>query len=144
MSNNVHKLYPEIIKTHAEHPHHFEKRPPAAFQAYNPLCGDKFEVYLQAVSTTFNKLYFFGFGCAISKASTSIMVKLLEGRSFDRALKICDHFLRYVDNELPPGENPDYPEFEGFKGLQEFPERRDCATLPWLEMKKYLESKKGN
>jgi nitrogen fixation NifU-like protein len=85
-------------------------------------------------------LHFHGFGCAISKASTSILAKTLEGKSRGEARELCDHFLRFIDKELMNNELILSDDFLAFSGVHDFPERYDCASLSWREMKKFLES----
>ena len=70
MSNDLRKLYSEIIKEHNENPFHFEKISDAKnmIKAYNPICGDRFELYVDSQQNKIEKLHFHGFGCAISKA----------------------------------------------------------------------------
>ncbi len=144
MSSDLNKLYSESIKGHNENPFHFEKPvvPSTLLKAYNPICGDRFDIYV-ALPLLAGKagitLYFTGFGCAISKASTSVMMKSLTGKSREEALEITDIFLRFLNKEL---RNNDLilPDFEAFAGVHEFPERLECAELGWKEIKKFLES----
>jgi nitrogen fixation NifU-like protein len=144
VSERINKLYPEAIRTHNEQPYHFGKQDYApSVKAYNPVCGDKFEIYVKVGDGVISEIHFYGLGCAISKASTSILVKSLEGKGNDEALRICDSFLRFVDNTLDPHE-PLNEELKSFSALHEFPERRECATLSWTEMRKHLESKIEN
>jgi nitrogen fixation NifU-like protein len=145
MNESVKKLYPETIREHNAHPYHFEKRSHPSLKAYNPLCGDKFEMYIHESGDLIDSVYFHGFGCAISKASTSILAKTLEGKRRDDAIRICDDFLHFVNQETNQGDTVGNDVFSAFSSLHEFPERRDCATLSWREMKTFLESKlQGN
>ena len=143
MKDDLKKLYSDVIKGHSEAPFHFEKRANAknTLKAYNPICGDRFEVYLDFDQKTVMKLYFHGFGCAISKASTSILTRTLEGKTLKEALELCDCFLRFMNKELKDNELILSNDFLAFAGVHDFPERYDCASLSWREMKKFLESK---
>ncbi len=145
MSSDLKKLYPEIIKAHNEMPFHFEKRLNAneIIKAYNPICGDRFELFIERESERIAAIHFYGFGCAISKASTSVLVKSLEGKTQTEALAICNTFLRLIDKETQDEKVTLPEEFLAFSGVHDFPERYDCATLSWKEMKKYLEMKKS-
>ncbi len=145
MNGDLKKLYPETIKAHNESPFHFEKTADAAhtLKAYNPICGDRFELYLSPKDQMISELHFHGFGCAISKASTSVLMKTLEGKSFQEALAACNNFIRFIDHELPYNELLLTVDFKAFSGVRDFPERYDCATLSWKEMKTFLESKLG-
>ena len=141
MSNDLTKLYSEIIKGHNETPFHFEKINNAQniIKAYNPICGDRFELYIDHPENKISGLHFHGFGCAISKASTSVLTKSLEGKSLAEALDICNHFLRFIDHESADNELTLPEEFKAFSGVNDFPERYDCATLSWKEMKLFLQ-----
>ena len=145
--SDLKKLYSEIIKAHQSSPFHFEKRGDSGvtLKAYNPICGDKFEIYFEVTAnnqqqTTVNELYFHGFGCAISKSSTSIMVKSMIGKSPKEALDLCKQFLGFINNELTSNDLILQDEFIAFTGVRDFPERIECATLAWKEMKKFLEA----
>lgn len=145
MSSDLKKLYSDTIKAHNETPFHYEK--PVHFdtmlKAYNPICGDRFEIYLALPITDYPSpvtLHFTGFGCAISKASASVLVKSLDGKSKEEARMIVDLFLRFINKELKHNELIS-PEFEAFSGVNDFPERFECAALAWKEMKKFLETK---
>lgn len=145
MIDDLKKLYSEIIKKHNETPFHFEKRGDAenTIKAYNPICGDRFEVYVDSDQRTVKELHFHGFGCAISKASTSILAKTLEGKPLKEALEVCEHFLRFINKESGDNKLVLSDEFLAFAGVHDFPERYDCATLSWREMKKFLETISG-
>ena len=143
MSNALNKLYSEIIKAHNETPFHFKKIAEAQniLKAYNPICGDRFELYINDNQNKITEFHFHGFGCAISKASTSILTKSIEGKPHQEALAICDHFLRFIDRKLNNNDLILSDDFKAFSGVHDFPERYDCATLSWKEMKKFLESR---
>ena len=146
MTDNLKKLYTEIIKRHNHAPFHFEKGmgEKETVKAYNPVCGDRFEFFVQRDANDFLTFHFHGFGCAISKASSSILAQTLEGKSPDEALIICNNFLRYVKNELKADESVMEPEFLAFSALHEFPERYDCAALSWIEVRDYLKGQNPN
>ncbi len=141
MSSDLNKLYSETIRLHNDSPFHFEKRTGGqALKAYNPICADRFELFIENEQDKIKSLYFHGFGCAISKASTSVMVSMLEGKSSGEALTTCRRFLDSIDQKI--SDNRPLPEeFTAFSAIADFPERYDCATLSWKEMKKFLESK---
>lgn len=143
MNPYLKKLYPESIKALQESPFHFEKREKAThtLKAYNPICGDRFELYISPQQQMVSEVHFHGFGCAISMASTSVLTKTLHGKSFKEASQACDSFLHFIDHGIS-ASGPTLPDdFKIFLGARDFPERHDCATLSWKEMKKFLESK---
>lgn len=138
MSGDLNKLYSSTIRSNNDSPYHFQKRTSGqSLKAYNPVCGDRFEIFVEAVNGKIQQLHFHGFGCAVSKASASVMVRLLEGKSINSALNLCNNFLGYIDQQLNEQEILS-PDFNAFSAVHEFPERYDCATLVWKEMKKYL------
>ena len=137
-------LYHKVILQHSNKPNNFEKRDQAdwVIEAYNPLCGDKYTLFLEIEKDVIKEAYFHGYGCAISKASTSVLVEKIKGQALSKVLIICDQFYRYVDVEkaFPPEEEMDET-FEAFSGARQFPERLKCATLSWDELKVYLNEK---
>ncbi len=143
MNGDLKKLYSDIIKSHNGSPYHFEKRTeaPLTLKAYNPVCGDRFDIFLNCTRERIEDLHFHGFGCAISKASTSILVKSLAGKSLKEALALCNNFLDFIDKKSGQRDLTLTDDFLAFSGVHEFPERYDCATLSWREMKKFLETK---
>lgn len=145
MSQDIKKLYPEILKAHNSSPYHFEKREHdgEVVKAYNPICGDRFEVFIKWEENKINQLHFYGFGCSVSKASTSVLTKSLEGKTIDEALTLCDHFLKFVNRESTSDVLHLPAEFPAFAGVLDFPERLECAALAWREMKKFLDAKKS-
>ncbi len=142
MTNDLNKLYPQIIKVHNEVPFHFEKinNAQTTLKAYNPICGDRFELYIEKSHEKINELHFHGFGCAISKAATSVLVKSLSGKPVVEALTICNNFLDFIDKKSSQRDLTLPDDFLAFSGVHEFPERYDCATISCKEMKKFLES----
>ena len=144
MKEDLKKLYTQVIKAHNEAPFHFAKIENARtiVKAYNPICGDRFEIYLDADSNKINAIHFHGFGCAISKASTSVLTKNLEGKKLQEAISICDIFFKFIDKELKMDELILKEEFLAFSGVHDFPERYECATLSWKAVKEFLESTK--
>ena len=139
--SDVRNLYSTIIKYHNETPFHYAKIYDAqnTIKAYNPICGDRFELYIDCLENIITRLHFYGFGCAISKASASVLVKSVEGKSLSEAVAICDLFLRFLDRELNNNELILSGEFIAFSGVHDFPERYECAALSWKEVKKFLE-----
>lgn len=143
MNQDLTKLYPAILKAHTNTPYHFEKiENQETIKAYNPICGDRFKVFVDYSENKIQTLHFFGYGCSVSKASTSVLAKSLEGKSLKEALQLCDHFLKFVSNESPPDGVNLSEEFLAFSGVRDFPERLECAALSWREMKKFLEKLK--
>jgi cysteine desulfurase/selenocysteine lyase len=140
-SQHTNQLYHDVIKRHDKSPYHFKKitEGVSLISANNPVCGDKFELYFKFDSNRIVDIHFHGFGCAVSKASTSVLVKNLENQSISNARKLISLFLMLIDKNQHVKDNiPD--EFSAFQAVRQFPERYDCAALSWLEAQKFLNS----
>ena len=137
---SVEKLYDEVIRRHNRQPFHFEKKENCShtIQANNFICGDRFDLYLELEGELIKQAYFYGLGCAVSKASASVLVTLMQGKSRTEAQAICDQFLRVLKNDLEVGEKLFSDDFKSFSIVHEIPARYDCAALAWIEFKKYL------
>jgi len=129
-------LYHPVILAHSRKPHQFYTRADAALilDAYNPICGDDFHLYLDIVDDRLEKMSYHGYGCAVSKASTSLMVKYLEGLTRSDAQRKLNQFLAMIaaDGEMP---NQDLAAFSIAKN---YPGRISCATLAWKALAEYL------
>lgn len=136
-------LYHEVIKQHQKQPYHFLKKEDAqlTLRANNPICGDRYDLFIEQKGNLLQPLHYHGYGCALSKASTSIMVEVLEGKSMDEAKLICQNFLDYVQNKLE-GEVY-HPNFTAFEALHAQTARMDCVTLSWKEMLQFLDKQSG-
>lgn len=131
----IQAAYKRLILPENKAPYHFEERDGArTVDAYNPMCGDKYKLYLD------EDVYFHGIGCAISKASTSLLLKEIEGKSEKEVIAFCKEFLDAVDASKP-SENFS----EGLNvliELKEFEGRVDCIQLSWKALLKHLENSK--
>ena len=138
-------LYQEIILDHNRNPRNFKKMEDAScsVDGYNPLCGDHYMIYLKLEGDVIQEISFQGSGCAISKASASVMSTVLKGKKREEAEELFDKF-----HHLVRGENKNEESIEAlgklaaFAGVSEFPARVKCAILPWHTMKNALEEKK--
>ncbi len=141
MNEKLKQLYQSVILEHNNRPVRYEKNEGSTFalDAYNPLCGDRFQLYFGLEEGKIKGLSFHGYGCAISKASTSILVKHLEGQPIQKALELCRAFGAVVRPEAPAVEGAE-EDFEAFAAAREFPQRLKCATLSWEEMERFLEA----
>ena len=133
-------LYQEILLEHNSKPRNFRKVEDASSTAdgYNPLCGDQITLYLKVVDDTVEDVGFQGVGCAISRASASMMTQSIKGRSLDEAQGIFDAFHSMITH---PGEEPDYDtlgDLETLAGINEYPTRVKCAILAWHTMRSAL------
>lgn len=133
------ELYQQLILEHNKKPKNFRKIDDASHQAegFNPLCGDHYQVYL-TVNTdgVIEDVAFEGSGCAISKASASMMTQSLKGKTQQQAQDLFDQFHRLVIGELKPDQQPsDLGKLSAFAGIWKFPNRVKCAVLCWHTLK---------
>jgi len=129
-------LYQEVILDHNRRPRNFHAIAGASHTAegYNPLCGDRLTLYLQVTGDTITDVSFEGAGCAISKASASMMTDALKGRTVAEADALFARFHRMVTT---PPDQPveDMGKLSSLAGVREFPVRVKCASLAWHTLK---------
>ncbi len=127
-------LYQEVILEHNKNPRNFREITDADQYAdgKNPLCGDALRVYVAMDGETITDVAFKGSGCAISKASASMMTQSVKGKSKAEAEEIFDEFHRMVtgDLDIETDEN-NLGKLKIFAGVLEFPARVKCASLSW-------------
>ena len=143
MNQRLKDLYKSVILQHNNEPYNFVKNEKATHQldAYNQICGDRFNLFFEIENGVIQNLTFHGFGCAISKASTSVLVKTLEGKTIEEALLQCEIFQKEVQPDLISEGNV-HEKFEAFSAAKDFPGRLKCATLSWDEIIIFLKNKK--
>ncbi|MFK7979067.1 MAG: Fe-S cluster assembly sulfur transfer protein SufU [Saprospiraceae bacterium] len=141
MNNKLKQLYKTVILKHNNAPFNYEKKETATHQleAYNPLCGDRFNLFLEVNNGVIESIHFHGYGCAISKASTSVLAKNLEGKTMTQALALCGEFQQVVSPDNTT-EN-EQEELEAFAAAKDFPGRLTCATLSWEAIQTFLVGK---
>jgi nitrogen fixation NifU-like protein len=129
-------LYQEVILDHNRRPRNFHALADASHSAegYNPLCGDRLTLYLKVNGDTIEDVSFEGAGCAISKASASLMTDAVKGRTTAEAQALFDRFHRMVTT---PPDQPveDMGKLSSLAGVREFPVRVKCASLAWHTLK---------
>ncbi len=139
MNGRLKSLYQSVILKHNKDPYHFvpDENADHVLVSNNPLCGDKFHFYIYGDDERLGKITFHGFGCAISKASNSILAQSLENLTVAEAKKCCEDFLHFI--ESGSALHAEVPEtFEAFAAVKEFPGRKDCACLGWENMSAFL------
>lgn len=134
MDPELKELYQQVILDHNKSPRNFREMENATQHAegYNPFCGDRIDVYLNIEDSIVKDVSFKGEGCAISKASASLMTSVLKGKTIEEVEKLFEKFHDMVTGKL--GENPDIDnlgKLAVFAGVQEFPVRVKCASLAW-------------
>ena len=144
MDQELKELYQQVILDHNKSPRNFGEMENATQHAegYNPLCGDRLDVYLIVEDGIIKDVSFKGEGCAISKASASVMTSLLKGKTIKETEEMFESFHDLVTGKL--GESPDLDKLGKmavFAGVQEFPVRVKCASLAWHTMLNALHNK---
>ena len=136
-------LYQEIILEHSKAPRNFRK--PAIVnqeaEGYNPLCGDRCTVYLDVEDGAIRDIGFQGCGCAISRASASMMTQMVKGKSKAEAAELFDRFHNLVTGRDETAKTEDLGKMAVFAGVSKFPARVKCATLAWHTLQSALENK---
>jgi nitrogen fixation NifU-like protein len=108
-------------------------------QGYNPLCGDQVTVRLRVEDGRIQDVAFQGSGCAISRASASLMTAAIKGQTPEAAARLFDRFHRLVTGH-PDADRPEtLGKLAVFSGVSEYPSRVKCASLPWHTMKAALD-----
>lgn len=137
-------LYQEIILDHNRRPRNFGvmKDPTHQADGHNPLCGDEVTVYAHLDGDTITDLTFDGQGCAISKASASLMTTKLKGKKLSEAKKVVEevHALLTGKDEAEP-KLDDIGDLAALSGVRKFAVRVKCATLPWHTLEAALEKR---
>lgn len=141
MDDRLKKLYQSVILQHNKEPYNYQVNETAAHQieAYNPLCGDQFNIYLDVQEGIIQKVSFHGFGCAISKSATSVLIKQMEGKSIAAVQKLCMAFQTVTNPDIDQINTTD-EELLAFEAAKAFPERLKCATLSWEAVEEFLKN----
>lgn len=140
--SDLHDLYQEVILDHNRRPRNFHDLPPPARRAegFNPLCGDRLTLYLDLDGDIIRDVSFLGTGCAISKASASLMTDALKGKRVAEAEALFEQFHAMVmsDPDIPA---VDLGKLSVLAGVREFPMRVKCASLAWHTLRAAIRAK---
>ncbi len=141
--SDLRELYQQVILDHNKNPRNFHDMPDATnrVDGYNPLCGDHYTIFLKRDGDTIKDVSFTGSGCAISKASASVMSSTLKGKSKDEADRLFETFHRLVTGDQSGLSAADLGRLAAFSGVSEFPARVKCATLAWHTLRSALEGR---
>lgn len=134
MDEHLEQLYQDIIIQHSKRPKNERALDPftAKAEGYNPLCGDHVTVYLQESGGRIVDCSFEGQGCAISRASASIMTGLLRGLTPDEAHRKASEVYHLLTSAQEPDASLDtLGDLAALAGVRRFPARIKCATLAW-------------
>jgi nitrogen fixation protein NifU and related proteins len=137
-------LYQEVILEHSKAPRNYREVKTADRKAegYNPLCGDRFIVYLQMEGDRIQDIAFQGSGCAISKASASMMTQCLKGKTRGEAERLFERFHEVVTGRAKAnGDSAELGKLAVFSGVSEFPTRVKCAVLAWHTLQAALDGR---
>lgn len=128
-------LYQEVIIDHNRSPRNFGKLDDATqvAEGYNPLCGDKLNLYLKTEDDVITDISFDGSGCAISVASASLMTDSLKGKTIQEAEQLFENFHNLIIDENEPelDQIQSLGKLAALAGVKEYPARVKCATLCW-------------
>jgi len=131
--SDLRELYQQVILDHNKNPRNFREMAEATskIEGYNPLCGDHYTIFLQLDGDTIKDVSFTGNGCAISKASASVMSSMIKGKSRDEAVHLFDVFHQLITGDASSLDAAELGRLAAFSGVSEFPARVKCATLAW-------------
>ncbi|WKN43494.1 iron-sulfur cluster assembly scaffold protein [Tunicatimonas pelagia] len=129
------QLFKEKIVPHQRNPYHFQSIEKHRHEvlAYNPFCGDKYHIQISGDQQG----YFQGIGCAISQASTSVLLQRIEGMSDAEMADYCQQFLQALAQDEPVPDD----ELAVLAALKHFEGRMDCITLPWKALLDYFKER---
>lgn len=143
MSSDLQDLYQEVVLEHSKRPRNYREVEGANRRAegYNPLCGDQLTVTLRVDGEVIKEVGFIGQGCAISRASASLMTGAVKELSRERAEYLFEQVHKLV-TEGPEGvDTAVLGKLEVLSGVSEFPARVKCASLAWHALKAALDGK---
>ena len=139
MTSDLQELYQEVILDHNKRPRNFRVLEGGCMvEGYNPLCGDRLTVYLRVQDDVIADVAFQGSGCAISKASASLMTDSVKGRTMAEAEALFERFHRMITS---PADAPvdDLGKLSVLAGVRQFPVRVKCASLAWHTLRAAVE-----
>ena len=139
--SDLEELYQEIVMEHNRQPRNFREPAGANRRAngFNPFCGDMVTLFLKVDDDTIADVGFLGSGCAISKASASMLTESVKGRSTPEAVGIFEAFHRMLTDGSDDVDSEVLGDLEVLSGVSEFPTRIKCATLAWHALRSALE-----
>lgn len=141
MFDDLTELYQQVILDHSKSPRNFRamERATHTAQGYNPICGDNVTLYVRLDGDVVGDVSFQGSGCAISKASASILTDVLKGKTLAQSKELFDRVHQLVTTGR--SEGADLGKLAVLAGVHKFPARVKCAILPWHAL---ISAVKGN
>ena len=139
--SDLRELYQEVILDHNKHPQNFGEIEGADRHAdgCNPVCGDQLTVYLNLDGDVLTDVNFLGSGCAISKASASLMTEAVKGKTVIEARQLLQHFHAMITDDTVTPDPVALGKLAVFTGVRDFPTRVKCATLAWHTLRAAFE-----
>ena len=140
--DDLDSIYTDVIMEHSTATYNKHKLQDAtnSEHGHNPSCGDDITLEIKKDGDIITDLAFTGHGCAISHASTSIMIDLLKGKTVEQATKLISIFIRMIKREnVSEEELNELEEAQALKNISNMPARVKCAELAWYTMQKLLE-----
>lgn len=128
-----------IILEHNQNPKHFHKTDKSGYstiKANNVHCIDKYDLQIKLNNDIVEDIMFWGEGCAISKATTSILTDIVIGKSKDQVLAIIDQYLKMIDEQEYDASALE--EANAFDTIYKQANRKKCANLTWISLQEYL------
>jgi nitrogen fixation NifU-like protein len=141
MSTDLQELYQEVILDHNRRPRNFRViEGGRKAEGYNPLCGDRLTLYVRVDNGIIKDIGFQGSGCAISKASASLLTESVKGKTIAEADALFNRFQRMI---TAPAEAPpdDLGKLSVLAGVRQFPVRVKCASLAWHTLRAAVEAR---
>ncbi len=141
MSDDLQDLYREVILDHNRQPRNFRVLEEGRkAEGHNPLCGDRITVSVRVENGTIADVAFHGSGCAISKASASLMTESVKGKSVADAAALFERFQQMIT--APPASPVEHlGKLDALAGVRHFPVRVKCASLAWHTLKAALDAR---
>ena len=136
-------LYQEVILDHNRRPRHYGvmERPDRQAKGHNPLCGDRLTLFLRIEGDRIADVRFEGAGCAISRASASLMTEAIQGRTLEDVASLFNRFQAMITSPLDTAVGDEsLGKLCVLGGVREFPVRIKCASLPWHTLKAAIAS----
>ena len=137
-------IYNELIMEHSMNSYNKKELKDADYceMGHNPNCGDEIKLELKMNGNVIEDMAFSGHGCAISQASTSIMIDTLKGKTIEEAKEIIETFIGMIKREIT--DDSDLKKLEdaiAFKNVSHMPARVKCALLAWHTIENILNNK---
>ncbi len=139
-------LYNDLIMEHSMNSYNKKdlEKPDLCEMGHNPNCGDEIKLEVKLNGNVIEDMAFTGHGCAISQASTSIMIDTLRGKTIEEAKEIIDTFIKMIKREITDEEELEKLEDAiAFKDISHMPARVKCALLAWHTLEDLINKKEG-